>query len=193
MQRGFEKDDFVSRDHLISESPSGVMYLYGGKLTTHRQMAEETVDLLVPSLNVPRYCKTDTRPLPNAVGEVSDVDKNHKLPSDLDTERLVKRYGEGYRAIHDFISQDATLAEPITPAFPFTKAELLYACWGEMAMTLNDILWRRTRIGWSPGQGFDIALPISEFLGEKNNWDQARISAEVESYREHIRWLNFNL
>ncbi len=193
MQRGFEKDDFVSRDHLITESPSGVMYLYGGKLTTHRQMAEESVDLLASSLNAPRHCKTDTRPLPNAIGKVSDVDQNHKLPSDLDTERLIKRYGEGYRAILDFISQDVMLAEPITPDFPFTKAELLYACWGEMAMTLDDILWRRTRIGWSPGQGLDIVLPIAQFLGEKNNWNQARIMTEVEKYQEHIRWLNFNL
>lgn len=192
-QQGFEKDDFVSRDHLITESPSGVMYLYGGKLTTHRQMAEETVNLLAPSLNVPRHCQTATCPLPNAVGEVSKVDQNNKLPLDLDTERLIKRYGEGYQAIRDFISQDATLAETITPAFPFTKAELLYACWGEMSMTLVDILWRRTRIGWAPGQGLDLAHPIAQFLGEKNNWDQARITEEVEKYHEHIRWLNFNL
>ena len=192
-RQGFEKEDFVSRDHLITESPSGVMYLYGGKLTTHRQMAEETVDLLALSLNVPRHCQTATSPLPNAVGEVSDVDQNHKLPSDLDTERLIKRYGEGYRAIHDFISQDISLAEPISSAFPFTKAELLYACWGEMSMNLVDILWRRTRIGWAPGQGLDIALPIAQFLGKKNNWDQARITEEVEKYHEHIRWLNFNL
>jgi glycerol-3-phosphate dehydrogenase len=192
-QRGFAKTDFVSRDHLITESASGVMYLYGGKLTTHRQMAEETVNLLAPSLNVPRHCKTDTCRLPNAVGEASNADQNHGLQSNPDMERLIKRYGEGYRAIQDFISEDATLAEPITPSLPFTKAELLYACWGEMAMTLDDILWRRTRIGWTPGQGLDIAPQIAQSLGEKNDWNQARITAEVERYREHIRWLNFNL
>ena len=192
-QRGFAKTDFVSREHLITESRSGVMYLYGGKLTTHRQMAEETVNRLAPSLNVPRDCKTDTRPLPNAIGEVSSTDRNHKLQSNRDTERLIKRYGEGYRAIQEFINEDATLAEPITPSLPFTKAELLYACWGEMAITLDDLLWRRTRIGWIPGQGLDIAPEIAQFLGEKNNWNQARVTAEVERYREHIRWLNFNL
>ena len=192
-RRGFAKTDFVSREHLITESPSGVMYLYGGKLTTHRQMAEETVNRLAPSLNVPRRCKTDTRPLPNAVGKVSSTDQNDESQLNSDPERLIRRYGEGYRAIRDFISEDATLAEPITPSLPFTKAELLYACWGEMAMTLNDLLWRRTRIGWTPGQGLDIAFQIAQFLGEKYNWDQARITAEVETYREHIRWLNFNL
>ena len=192
-RRGFAKTDFVSREHLITESPSGVMYLYGGKLTTHRQMAEETVNRLAQSLNVRRHCKTDIQPLPNAVGEVSSTDRNYDLQSNTNKERLIKRYGEGYRAIRDFIIEDPTLADPITPSLPFTKAEFLYACWGEMAMTLDDLLWRRTRIGWTPGQGLDLAPQIAQFLGEKNNWDQARITTEVETYRERIRWLNSNL
>lgn len=192
-RRGFAKADFTSRDHLITESPSGVTYLYGGKLTTHRQMAEETVNRLVLSLKVPRHCRTDTHPLPNAIGKASSSDRNYGLQANLDTERLIKRYGEGYRVIQDFISEDATLAEPITPSLRFIKAELLYACWGEMAMTLDDLLWRRTRIGWAPGQGVDIAPQIAQFLGEKSNWDPSRITAEVEKYRAHICWLNFNV
>lgn len=182
-ERGFTRAGFVSREHLITESPSGVMYLYGGKLTTHRQMAEETVNWLAKFLDVPRDCKTAEHPLPNAIGEASDAN----------TERLVKRYGEGYRMIQKFIAEDVTLAEPVTPSLPFTKAEILYACWGEMVMTLEDLLWRRTRIGWTPGQGVDIAPQIARFLGEKNNWSDARITAEVETYRERIEWLNFNL
>ena len=180
---GFAKTGFVSREHLITESPNGITYLYGGKLTTHRQMAEETVDRLAEFLSVPRVCKTAAYPLANAVGEASGAD----------AERLVKRYGEGYSTIQKFITEDATLAEPVTPSLPFTKAELLYACWGEMAITLEDLLWRRTRIGWTRGQGVDIAPKIAQFLGEKNNWNDTKITAEVKAYRERIRWLNFNL
>ena len=180
---GLAKTGFVSREHLITESPSGIMYLYGGKLTTHRQMAEETVDHLAAFLNVPRACKTVIYPLPNAVGEASGAD----------AERLVKRYGEGYSTILKFITEDGTLAEPVTPSLPFTKAELLYAYWGEMAITLEDLLWRRTRIGWTLGQGVDIAPKIAQFLGKKNNWSHTKIAAEVEAYRERIRWLNSNL
>ena len=191
--RGFARAGFVSRDHLITESPSGILYLYGGKLTTHRQMAEETVDYLATFLNVPRHCQTDTTPLFNLPTEMRNGRANQTLESSTDTERLMKRYGEDYQAIQRFINEDATLAEPITPALPFTKAELLYAYWGEMAITLDDLLWRRTRIGWTSGQGLDIAPQIAHFLSEKNGWDPARIAAEVEAYREHIRWLNFNL
>lgn len=192
-RQGFKEDDFVSRDHLITESPSGVMYLYGGKLTTHRQMAEETVDHLATFLNVPRCCKTDTTSLFNVSVEALNGKASHASQSSVDPERLMKRYGDGYQTILKFINDDATLAEPVTPSLPFTKAELLYAYWGEMAITLDDLLWRRTRIGWTPGQGLDVAPQIAQFLGEKNNWDPARITAEVEAYREHIQWLNFNL
>ncbi len=181
--RGLTRAGFVSREHLITESPSGVMYLYGGKLTTHRQMAEETVNWLAKFLDVPRDCKTATHPLPNAVGEAPDANM----------ERLAKRYGDGYKIIQKFIAEDVTLGEPVTPSLPFTKAEILYACWGEMVMTLEDLLWRRTRIGWTPGQGVDIAPQIAQFLGEKNNWSDTRITAEVETYRQRIEWLNFNL
>ncbi|MDE0017890.1 MAG: glycerol-3-phosphate dehydrogenase/oxidase [Candidatus Poribacteria bacterium] len=187
-ERGVARTGFVSRDHLITESPGGVMYLYGGKLTTHRQMAEETADHLTTFLNVPRQCKTDTVPLETLNGDVKDA-----LQASTDTERLIKRYGEGYQMILKYINEEAALAEPITPSLPFMKAELLYAYWGEMAITLDDLLWRRTRIGWTPGQGLDIAPHIAQFLSEKNNWDQARITAEVAAYREHIQWLNFYL
>ena len=191
--RGVARTGFVSRDHLITESRSGVMYLYGGKLTTHRQMAEETVDHLATFLNVARHCKTDTVPLFNMSAEALNGNVNHTLPSSVDTDHLIRRYGDGYQMILKFINADATLAEPITPSLPFMKAELLYAYWGEMAITLDDLLWRRTRIGWTPGQGLDIAPQIAQFLSEKNNWDQARMAAEVEAYREHIGWLNFYL
>ena len=191
-QQGFLKANFVSREHLITESPSGIMYLYGGKLTTHRQMAEETVNRLALFLNVSRSCKTDTSPLPNAVAAVSNIDQNHESDKNLDTERLIKRYGEGYQAIQDFIRADPTLAEPITPSLRFIKAELLYACWGEMAITLEDLLWRRTRIGWTPGQGIDLVAQIAQFLGEQNSWSDTRIAAEAKTYRERIHWLNAN-
>ena len=191
--RGVARTGFVSRDHLITESRSGVMYLYGGKLTTHRQMAEETVDHLARFLNVARHCKTDTVPLFNMSAEASNRDVNHTLPSSVDRDHLIRRYGDGYQMILKLINDDAILAEPITPSLPFTKAELLYAYWGEMAITLDDLLWRRTRIGWTPGQGLDLAPQIAQFLSEKNSWDQARMTAEVEAYREHIGWLNFYL
>ena len=56
-------DGFVSREHLITESKSGVLYIYGGKLTTHRKIAEEAVDCIAEGLGRPRSCKTAAHPL----------------------------------------------------------------------------------------------------------------------------------
>ncbi len=202
---GAERSDLASREHRVTESPSGIMYIYGGKLTTHRQMAEETVDYLTESLNLPRHCKTASHPLPHATadepsdcGALSVEPLCPKTPENptltYHRDRLIQRYGNnGYQVIQKFIAQEAALAEPITPLLPFVKAELLYALWGEMAMTLEDLLWRRTRIGWTRGQGLDIAPQIAQFIGERNNWNRDRIAAEVEAYRERIQWLNVNI
>ena len=200
-----ESHNFVSREHLIAESPSGILYVYGGKLTTHRLIAEETVDYLAEALSVPRECKTAVCPLPSAISEalcVDDTDtvirSKHQsivnLLQDSNKERLIQRYGyRGYQTIQEFVSQDATLAEPIATSLPFVKAEILYAYRQEMAITLEDLLWRRTRIGWTQGQGLDIAPQIAQFLSKWKNWNQARGAAEVEKYTHRIRWLNHNL
>jgi len=195
-----DKRNFVSREHIITESASGIIYVYGGKLTTHRLIAEEAVDYLAESLSVPRDCKTSINPLPSAVSEDVGWNEGHieqkstKILSDDEKERLVHRYGyQGYHAIEEFIGHDSTLAEPVCPSLPFVKAEILYAYTGEMAITIDDILWRRTRIGWTRGQGLDIVPQIAQFIGEKHNWDQSRITAEIDKYKRRIHWLNANL
>ncbi len=178
--------DYVSRGHTIAESASGVIYIYGGKFTTHRQIAEETVDRLAEKLGIARHCQTATLPLLNLapVGEGCN-------PA---VTRLIRRYGDaGADVIRKWMAEDATLSEALTAAFPFVKAEVRYAFWGEMAMNLEDFLWRRTRIGLTAGQGVDIAPKIARFLGAFSEWDAARITAEVAAYRQRIEWLNAEL
>lgn len=191
---------FVSREHIITESPSGILYVYGGKLTTHRLIAEETADYITKMLNVHRHCKTADCPLSIAIEQTSNTSQSSTHQSETnsisesDRDRLIQRYGSsGYHTITEFIKQDGTLAEPISTALPYKKAEILYAFWGEMAMTLEDLLWRRTRIGWTKGQGVDIAPKIAKFIGEKNNWTQEKVEAEVANYVRRIKWLNQNL
>jgi glycerol-3-phosphate dehydrogenase len=59
-----------------------------------------------------------------------------------------------------------------------------------MAMTLDDLLWRRMRVGLTAGQGVDIAPKIARFLAERGHWNEARITAEVAAYTQRILWLN---
>ena len=181
--------DFVSREHLITESDSGVMYIYGGKLTTHRQIAEEAVNRIAEELQRPRHCKTGTNPLLNDEGVIR---KTYTL-KDTDRERIIQRYDADADAIQMFIDRDPSLAEPVSESSAFLKAEVLYAFWGEMAMTLDDLLWRRLRIGLTAGQGVEAAPKIAQFLVESGHWDKARLAAEVNAYTRHIQQLNAEL
>jgi glycerol-3-phosphate dehydrogenase len=179
---------FASREHLITESQSGVMYIYGGKLTTHRKIAEEAVNRIAEGLQRPRCCKTATNPLRNAGGQ--ELARHANLLTTAERERLIQRYGQGAKVIQKFIDQDPALAEPMAESLVFLKAEVLYAFWGEMAMTLDDLLWRRMRVGLTAGQGVDIAPKIARFLAERGHWNEARITAEVAAYTQRILWLN---
>ena len=181
-------EGFVSREHLITESKSGVMYIYGGKLTTHRKIAEEAVDRIAEELGCPRSCKTAEQPLGNGVEPEGDGGVK-PIPA-ADSERIALRYGGDAAAIAKFIAEDRTLAEPVLESSAFLKAEVLYAFWGEMTMTLDDLLWRRLRIGFGSGQGLDVAPKIARFLGERGHWDETTITAEVESYTQRIAQLN---
>ena len=181
-------EGFVSREHLITESKSGVMYIYGGKLTTHRKIAEEAVDRITEELGCPRSCKTAAHPL--GAGAEHELEGDAKPIPTADTERISGRYGGDTAAIAKFIAEDRTLAEPISESSAFLKAEVVYALWGEMAMTLDDLLWRRLRIGFTPGQGVDAAPEIAHFLGERGHWNEERIASEVKSYTRRIAQLN---
>ena len=181
-------DGFVSREHLITESKSGVMYIYGGKLTTHRKIAEEAVDRIAEGLGRPRSCKTAAHPLGDSVEH--ELDGYAKLIPSADRERIVRRYGGDAAAIEKLIAEDLTLAEPMSESSAFLKAEVLYAFWGEMAMTLDDLLWRRLRIGFKRGQGIDLAPKIARFLGERGYWNEARIASQIEVYTQRIAQLN---
>ena len=181
-------EGFVSREHLITESKSGVLYIYGGKLTTHRKIAEEAVDCIAEGLGRPRSCKTAAHPLGDNAEHKLDGDA--KLIPPAYRERIIGRYGGDAAAIGKLIAEDRTLAEPMSESSAYLKAEVLYAFWGEMAMTLDDLLWRRLRIGFKQGQGVDLAPKIARFLGERGHWNETRMASEVEAYTQRIAQLN---
>ena len=119
-------EGFVSREHLITESKSGVMYIYGGKLTTHRKIAEEAVDRIAEELGCLRFCKTAAHPL--GAGTVHELDGDAEPIPTADTERISGRYGGDTAAIAKFIAEDRTLAEPISESSAFLKAEVVTPC-----------------------------------------------------------------
>jgi glycerol-3-phosphate dehydrogenase len=146
---GKSKD--ISRKHKTVETP-GLVTLIGGKLTTYRAMAEDGVDVAVRQVNrsVAR-CTTDQVPLDGSDLVSSSVTVD-RVSSAINVNRrtarhLLRRYGSAVSRIDELCKADPTLAEQLHPERPYIAAEAVYGFRYEMALSVDDILWRRTRLG----------------------------------------------
>ncbi|MCX4825583.1 glycerol-3-phosphate dehydrogenase/oxidase [Streptomyces sp. NBC_01142] len=134
----------ISRKHAVLTSPQGVVTVVGGKLTTYRRMAQDAVDAAVTaSALTAGRCRTTSIPLVGAA-------RPRTLATLAVPRRLVRRYGSEALAVHALGLADPSLALPVVPGHPVTKAELLWAVRHEGALDESDILDRRTRIGLVP-------------------------------------------
>lgn len=133
----------VSRDHAVVESTSGVISVVGGKLTEYRFMAEDVLDRAVTLRGLTATgCRTRNLPL---VGAPSNPVATLRSPAELPGS-LVARYGaEAPNVIAAASCERPT--EPVADGIDVTRAEFEYAVTHEGAMTVDDILDRRTRIG----------------------------------------------
>jgi glycerol-3-phosphate dehydrogenase len=138
-----ERTSDLSRRHTVRTSPHGVVTVTGGKLTTYRRMAEDTVDAVVQQLGESlksRRCVTKSMSLLGATAAAKD-------PVSLAQRHghLLGRYGTESAAVLALAEDDPSLLEPVIAGLPYTGAELRYAAREEMAQTLDDVLARRTR------------------------------------------------
>ncbi|WP_283605808.1 glycerol-3-phosphate dehydrogenase/oxidase [Mycolicibacterium poriferae] len=133
----------VSRDHAVTESESGVLSVIGGKLTEYRYMAEDVIDRAVQLRSLTAGpCRTRNLPL---VGAPANPVATLRTPVGLPGS-LVARYG----AEAPNVIARATCPRPtdlVADGIDVTRAEFEYAVTHEGALTVDDILDRRTRIG----------------------------------------------
>ncbi|MBF6172147.1 glycerol-3-phosphate dehydrogenase/oxidase [Nocardia blacklockiae] len=131
----------ISREHAVLHSPGGPITVVGGKLTTYRKMAQDAVDAAVAHAGPPASpCVTQRIPL---VGAVSGAERD-RIPA---PPVLIERYGIEATEILRLVRTDPALAEPVAPGIDVTRAEFAYAVTHEGALTEDDLLDRRTRIG----------------------------------------------
>lgn len=133
----------VSREHAVVESPSGLLSVIGGKLTEYRYMAEDALDRAIALRGLAAGdCRTRNLPLVGApANPVATLRSQADLPSSL-----VARFG----AEAPNVIARATCDRPtelIAEGIDVTRAEFEYAVTHEGAITAEDILHRRTRIG----------------------------------------------
>ncbi|MGE2833570.1 glycerol-3-phosphate dehydrogenase/oxidase [Mycobacterium sp. SMC-4] len=147
----------ISREHAVTESPSGVLTIIGGKLTEYRYMAEDVVDRAVQVRGLKAGpCRTRNLPLVGApANPVAALRSSAALPASL-----VARYGaESANVLVQASCERPT--EPVADGIDVTRAEFEYAVTHEGALTVDDVLDRRTRIGLV-AEDRERALPTAE-------------------------------
>jgi glycerol-3-phosphate dehydrogenase len=162
----------ISRRTAIYESPDGMVTVTGGKLTTWRRMAAQTVDRLVARDGRDAPCRTAAIPLGQPAGGAAG-------------EHLTGRYGAAAGDVRA-LAADGPLAAPVIDGAPDLLAEVVYAARHQQAATVGDVLLRRTRLGLTHARALREPGPVERvaaFLGEELGWDAARQAAEAAAFR----------
>jgi glycerol-3-phosphate dehydrogenase len=143
----------LSRRHSVTTSPAGVVTVTGGKLTTYRQMAEDTVDVVAKRLDVKVRCKT----------------KRLKLLDD--------------RAEVDALARSDGLDAPLVAGLDYRRADAVFAARNEMVFSLTDVLARRTRALLLDRDAAVAAAPaVAALIAPDLGWSADEVAAQVEAF-----------
>jgi glycerol-3-phosphate dehydrogenase len=180
----------LSRDHVIEESPSGLLTIAGGKWTTYRKMACDAVDYAVKRFSLPqaRGCITASTPL---VGAADYVPHDRVAPAVWrGVDPAIARHLD--RAYGDQAGSVAALAEGfsgdvLAEGYPFLEAEILWAVRREMACRAIDVLARRTPLALlDTDAARSAARRTVQIMAGELGWDPTRCQEEESLVAERL-------
>ena len=182
LSSGSGKTTDLSRGHAVRVSGAGVVTITGGKLTTYRRMAQDTIDQVDLILDGRRRkCRTKHLPIHGGAGFVAPA------ADDPDARHLAERFGTDAPAVRALADADPDLALPLVPGEPYLRAEAVYAVRHEMARTLDDVLDRRTRVRMlDRAAGAAAAESVATLIAPELGWDAATTTASVARYRADL-------
>jgi glycerol-3-phosphate dehydrogenase len=177
----------ISRKAELYETSSGLITITGGKLTTWRRMAKLAVDRVVERDGRQAPCRTQEIPLGQPV-DPADLPRVEGV-RDESYVALAHRYGHAAEKVLESASERGELSQPIVAGLPDLLAEAPFSARHEQARTVGDVLLRRTRLGLLAGRELCAAdspapLRVARAMGAELGWDERRIAAEVERFRE---------
>ena len=160
----------ISRRHKIIVSKSHLISITGGKWTTYRRMAEETINRAIRNgMLEKRKCITEKFQL-------------EAMPEDDAAGRL-KIYGKNAYEILEMKNGNPLLGSPINDSLPYTKAEIIWICRNEMPVMLEDLLSRRTRaLILDAKASLEIAPAVASIMAGELGFDDRWIKDQVEKY-----------
>ena len=163
----------ISRSHKVITSDNGLVTITGGKWTSYRLMAEDTVDKAIEVCGLPkRKCVTKKFRI-----------HGYRKNPDLTDHMYV--YGSDEPKILRLIEQEPALGEKLSQKFGYTLAEVVWAVREEMAITLEDVLARRVRMLFVDAREAMAAAPkAAAVMARELGRDQAWIDEQVKSFTD---------
>jgi len=184
----------LSRTHAVLQSPSGLVSIVGGKLTTYRRMAQDTVDVLSRRDGSAPINPTQNLPLQGSAGWPArqrelEIKGTALGLSPQIIEHLGRNYGSEAMELLKLIEGDAELGRHLIDDLPYTRAEVVYACRQEMAITPDDVLARRTRITIEDRhRGLGILDDVAGLMAKELGWSPEQQQLMSEAFRSDMQW-----
>jgi len=186
----------ASREHRVTVEPSGVVRIGGGKYTTYRVMARDVIDTVLgremararPSDTAERHLvgAADADALTRIAAELATIASIREIGPQTAT-RLVARHGTEAPAVVA-LGAELDLLRPLVPGRAFLEAEVAWAARHELALSLDDVLARRTRLAQElPDRGEAIAPRVARILADDLDWGEARQALEIDMYLASAR------
>lgn len=183
----------LSREHIVATPVPGFVSVAGGKLTTYRVMAKDTVDAVARGIERPtppsvteHIGLTGAEGYPAAWNRRGRIARKHGLTPGA-VGHLLNRFGTHAREVLALIDARPELGALLPGSEDYLAAEVVYAVTHEGALHLDDVLARRTRMSieaWD--RGVSAAPVAARLMGEVLGWDEARVDLEVSRYLERV-------
>ncbi|MFL5685499.1 MAG: glycerol-3-phosphate dehydrogenase/oxidase [Chloroflexota bacterium] len=181
----------ASREHRITAEPNGVVRVAGGKYTTYRVMARDVIDAALgraaaqarPSgtADLPLIGAADASAREHITREIATIESVAQVHPDA-AARLTARHGTEAPAIAAF-GAEADLLRPLVPGRPFLEAEVAWAVRRELALSVDDVLSRRLRLGPELGEDRQaVASRVAEIMSRELGWTQIECEGERDAY-----------
>ncbi len=166
----------LARDHLILVADSGLITITGGKWTTYRRMAEDTVNKAIQRSGLPeRACVTETLMIHGA------PDGDAGGPGD----ETLRIYGTDAEHILALAASNPEWGELLHPRLPYIQAEIVWAAREELCMTVEDALSRRTRsLLLDAGAAIECAPLVASLLAAELGRDESWKTQQINFFRE---------
>ncbi|MDB5654746.1 MAG: hypothetical protein JWQ94_2359 [Tardiphaga sp.] len=169
----------IKRNHKIDIAADGLVTVVGGKLTTSRHMAEETIDAAQKVIGKKARCQTKSAYLLGAPG----YDSQAIVASGGMQAHLGERYGTEARFVSDILQADPKLSAPIVEGLPHSEAEVVYAIRHEMAGSIDDVLSRRMRARLMARDASAQAAPrVAEILKSELGLSEQVVADQLSNF-----------